>query len=85
MAKGISAYGEVHEHSFESLALPVANRKKMGVIAMKIFAQEQIAGKAPVKDLIRYSLSLPVTACVLGMPKLEFIEENLASRRRSSP
>lgn len=77
MAAGVSAYGEVHPQSFETLALPVANRKQMGVIAMKIFAQDQIAGKAPVKDLIRYSLSLPVTACVLGMPKLEFIEENL--------
>lgn len=85
MAQGISAYGEVHEQSFESLALPVANRKKMGVIAMKIFAQDQIAGKAPVKDLIRYSLSLPVSACVLGMPKLEFLEENLAVAKAFQP
>ena len=85
MAAGVSAYGEVHEHSFETLALPVANRKKMGIIAMKIFAQDKIAGKAPVKDLIRYSLSLPVTACVLGMPKLEFIEENLAVAKAFQP
>jgi predicted aldo/keto reductase-like oxidoreductase len=85
MAKGISGFGEVHEHSFETLALPVANRKQMGVIAMKIFAQEQIVGKAPVKDLIRYSLSLPVTACVLGMPKLEFIEENLSVAKAFRP
>lgn len=85
MAQGISAFGETHEHSFETLALPVANRKKMGVIAMKIFAQDQIAGKAPVKDLIRYSLSLPVTACVLGMPKLQFIEENLSVAKAFRP
>lgn len=84
-AKGISAYGETHPHSFESLALPVANAKKMGVIAMKIFAQDQIVGKAPVKDLIQYSLSLPVTACVLGMPKLEFIEENLSVAKAFRP
>ena len=55
----------------------MANRKKMGVIAMKIFAQEQLNGKAPVEKLITYSLSLPVTAVVLGMPKLEYVEENL--------
>lgn len=77
MAKGISGYGESHPNSFESLALPVANRKKMGVIAMKVFAQEQLSGKAPVETLIRYSLSLPVTAAVVGMPQLEFIEENI--------
>jgi predicted aldo/keto reductase-like oxidoreductase len=85
MAAGISAYGEVHEQSFESLALPVANRKKMGVIAMKVFGQDKIVGKAPIKDLIRYSLSLPVSACVMGMPKLEFIEENLAVAKAFRP
>ena len=55
----------------------------MGIIAMKVFAQEQL--KAPAKDLIRYSLSLPVTACVVGMPKLEFIEENIAIAKTFKP
>lgn len=85
MAKGISAFGEKHADSFETLALPVANRKKMGVIAMKIFAQEQLNGKAPVEKLINYSLSLPVTAVVLGMPKLEYIEENLTVAKAFKP
>lgn len=85
MAKGISAYGEKHDSSFETLALPVATRKKMGIIAMKIFAQEQLNGKAPVEKLIRYSMSLPVTAVVLGMPKLEYIEENLAVAKAFKP
>ncbi len=83
MAKGVSAYGEQHEQSFESLALPVAVRKKMGIIAMKVFAQEQI--KAPARDLIRYSLSLPVTACVVGMPKLEYVEENISLAKAFKP
>jgi len=63
--------------SFETLALPVANRKNMGVIAMKVFAQEALSKEAPPEKLIRYSLSLPVTACVVGMPKPEFIDENV--------
>lgn len=66
------------EQSFESLALPVARRKNMGVIAMKVFAQEGLAGKAPAEKLIRYALSLPVTAAVIGMPTLDFIERNVA-------
>jgi uncharacterized protein len=80
-AKGISAYGETHPHSFESLALPVAIGKKMGITAMKIFAQDQLQGKAPSNELIRYSMSLPVAACVIGMPKLEYLEQNLASAK----
>jgi predicted aldo/keto reductase-like oxidoreductase len=63
--------------SFESIALPVAVRKNLGIIAMKVFAQEFLNGKAPNEDLIRYSLSLPVSLCVVGMPKLEMIEENV--------
>jgi len=31
-----------------STALPVANRKKMGVIAMKVFAQEALVDQAPL-------------------------------------
>jgi len=84
-AKGVSALGENHPNSFQSLALPVANRKKMGVIAMKVFAQEQLSGKASVETLIRYSLSLPVTAAVVGMPKPEFIEENIRIAKAFKP
>lgn len=62
--------------SFETLALPVALRKKMGVTAMKIFAQEKIFGEAPTEELVRYSMSLPVASAIIGMPKLEHIEEN---------
>jgi len=64
--------------SFETLALPVANRKKMGVIAMKVFGQEVLLGKAPVEKLVYYSMSLPVTTAVIGMPKVEHLEQNVA-------
>jgi uncharacterized protein len=84
-AKGISGLGEHHPHSFESFALPVANRKKMGVIAMKVFAQDGLSGKAPVEQLIRYSMSLPVSAAVVGMPKLEYIQENIRVAKAFKP
>ena len=77
MAKGVSGLGEEHEYSFEATALPVAVRKRMGIIAMKVFAQEALTGKAPIDKLIRYSLSLPVTAAVIGMPKPEHIDQNI--------
>jgi aryl-alcohol dehydrogenase-like predicted oxidoreductase len=63
--------------SFETVALPVAVRKNLGIIAMKVFAQEYLNGKAPNEQLIQYSLSLPVSLCVVGMPKPEMIEENV--------
>ena len=70
---------------FEELALPVAVRKKIGVIAMKVFGQGQIVGEAPVEKLLAYALSLPVALTSLGMPKLEFIDRNVEWARGFTP
>ena len=67
--------------SFETVALPVARAKKMGIIAMKIFGQDALVGAAPANKLLHYSLSLPVTTAVVGMPKLEHLEENVQLAR----
>jgi predicted aldo/keto reductase-like oxidoreductase len=63
--------------SFETLALPVAIRKKMGIVGMKVFAQDALIGQAAPEKLLYYTLSLPVAAAVVGMPKLEHIDDNV--------
>lgn len=77
--------GEDLDYTFEEMALPVAMRKKMGVTAMKVFAQDKILDRAPVEKLIRYALTLPVAAAVMGMPKLEHIEENIRIAKAFKP
>jgi uncharacterized protein len=71
--------------SFQAVALPVANRKNIGVIAMKIFAQDALTGQATAEKLLYYCLSLPVAAAVVGMPKLEHIEENVRLAKAFRP
>jgi aryl-alcohol dehydrogenase-like predicted oxidoreductase len=71
--------------SFEALALPAANKKKMGVIAMKVFGQEYLVGRASTEELLYYALSLPVSVASVGMPKPEMLEENVALARRFRP
>ena len=71
--------------SFEQLALPVANRKKMGVIAMKVFGQEHLLGAAPVEQLLAYALSLPVSLASVGMPQPDHIEHNAGFVRTFKP
>jgi uncharacterized protein len=68
---------------FEELALPAAKAKNLGVILMKVTAQEKLlgAGKPETASLLRYAWSLPVSTVVCGMPKLEFVEANVASAR----
>jgi uncharacterized protein len=74
---------------FEELALPAANKKNLGVIAMKITGQEFLvgdgSGKANMTSLLRYSMSLPVTTAVVGMPKPEMLVHNVEIARGFSP
>jgi predicted aldo/keto reductase-like oxidoreductase len=71
--------------SFENTALPVATKKKMGIIAMKVFAQDALLSHAQPEKLLRYSLSLPVATAVVGMPKLEHITENVQVAKNFQP
>jgi aryl-alcohol dehydrogenase-like predicted oxidoreductase len=73
------------KESFETVALPVANRKKMGVIAMKIYAQDKLAGQVTPEKLVSYVLSLPVTAVVVGMPTLQLIDSSVEIARNFKP
>jgi uncharacterized protein len=74
---------------FEELALPAANAKNLGVIAMKVTGQEFLVGdgfgKANIESLLRYSLSLPVTTAVVGMPKPEMLAHNVEIASGFSP
>jgi uncharacterized protein len=71
--------------NFETVALPVARRKNLGVIAMKVFGREWLQDKAAADKLIYYSMSLPVSTAVIGMPKREYLETNAALARNFTP
>lgn len=76
-------------HSFESIALPVAQKKGMGVIAMKVTGRAALVGetadKASAEKLMRYALSLPVSVAVVGMAEPAHIRENAALARSFRP
>jgi len=76
-------------YCFESVVLPVALRKKMGILAMKVFVQGKLLGQGPSKadpeKLLRYSLSLPVSVAVLGMSTPAIIAQNVAWARAFKP
>jgi len=74
---------------FEELALPAARAKNLGIIAMKVTGQEFLLtnaeGKSNIESLLRYSMSLPVTAAVVGMPQKAMLEQNIQIARNFSP
>lgn len=71
--------------SYEALALPVAVRKKMGVIAMKVFGQDKLLSAASPEKLLYYALSLPVSLATVGMPRPELVAANAALARAFAP
>ncbi|MGB9434100.1 MAG: aldo/keto reductase [Candidatus Acidiferrum sp.] len=70
---------------FEELALPAARAKNLGIIAMKVTGQEFLLkgaeGKADIDSLLRYSMSLPVTTAVVGMPQKQMLDHNIEIAR----
>jgi aryl-alcohol dehydrogenase-like predicted oxidoreductase len=74
---------------FEELALPAARAKNLGVIAMKVTGQEYLLknadGKTDIESLLRYSMSLPVTTAVVGMPRKEMLDHNIEIARSFTP
>jgi predicted aldo/keto reductase-like oxidoreductase len=75
--------------SFEHAALPVARRKNLGILAMKVMGQEALVGssdgKSAATKLLRYSLSLPVAAAVVGMPRHAMLRQNTECARNFTP
>jgi len=76
-------------HSFESIALPAARKKNIGVIAMKITGRDHLLGQPPgktdIRSLVRYVLSLPISVAVVGMGHPEHIRENAELARNFQP
>lgn len=73
------------EASYEALALPVAVRKRMGIVAMKVFGQDRLLDSAAPEKLLYYALSLPVSLATVGMPRPELVERNAALARAFAP
>ncbi len=82
--------GETSEpgHSFETIALPVAQRKGIAAIAMKVTGRNQMLEGAPEgtgEKLIRYALSLPISHAVVGMSEQEHVRQNAQLARAFKP
>lgn len=65
-----------HHRSFEEHALPVANKKKVGVVAMKVFC----SGRLPAKKIVdaeaclQYTYGLPISTCIVGCDTVKQVE-----------
>jgi aryl-alcohol dehydrogenase-like predicted oxidoreductase len=72
-----------HEDSFIKNLLPVAQQKKVGVIAMKVPAYGRLLNKeagVTIQQAMHYSLSQPgVACCIIACDSVAMLEENVAA------
>ncbi|MFB3787761.1 MAG: aldo/keto reductase [bacterium] len=73
--------------NFAADVIPYALEHGIGLLAMKTTAQNGLIGKGGVtaEALIRYALTLPIAAAVIGMPNLEVVESNAQIARSLAP
>ncbi len=74
--------------SFIEEIIPLANKKTMGVIAMKVYFRgfaEKLPGYGTLEPFFRFALSHPVTTTVIGCDTLEQLEENAHFAMNFSP
>lgn len=70
-------------YSFAEEFLPVAARKGIGVVGMKIFGYKKLASVAD--RALRYALGLPLTTVIAGCSKLSELEADLAVAENFTP
>jgi aryl-alcohol dehydrogenase-like predicted oxidoreductase len=77
-----------HHLPFASTILPLANKKGMGVIGMKIPARGRIfkpEGIQGIKGPLTYVLSLPVSTVIIGCDNVKQLEENIEIAKAFTP
>ncbi|MBI4893901.1 MAG: aldo/keto reductase [Acidobacteria bacterium] len=71
--------------SFEKLMLPAAKERGLGIFGMKIFGNAFLLRTFSVATCLRYTLSLPVTAAVLGFSSQGQLEDDVRIAQSFSP
>ncbi len=71
---------EPHYNSFTAEIIPLANRKKMGIIGMKIYLRgmaSRLKKYVSMESFYRYALSEPISTGVIGCDSIEQLEQNV--------
>jgi uncharacterized protein len=77
-----------HRLPFQTELLPLAVRKRMGVIGMKIPARDRLLrpdGVSSMREAMGYTLSLPVSTVIIGCKTVEQLEENVTIAKAFTP
>jgi aryl-alcohol dehydrogenase-like predicted oxidoreductase len=61
---------------FETTIVPIAQKKGVAVLAMKVTGRRSLLGKTEATELLRYAWSAPIATAVVGMTGIKILEGN---------
>jgi aryl-alcohol dehydrogenase-like predicted oxidoreductase len=61
---------------FETTIVPIAQKKGVAVLAMKVTGRRSLLGKTEATELLRYAWSAPIATAVIGMTGIKILEAN---------
>jgi aryl-alcohol dehydrogenase-like predicted oxidoreductase len=59
---------------FETTIVPIAQKKGVAVLAMKVTGRRSLLGKTEATELLRYAWSAPIATAVVGMTGIKILE-----------
>jgi len=77
-----------HFLPFQTKLLPLANRKQLGIIGMKVPARGRLfrpGGINSMSDAMTYVLSKPVSTVIIGCDNIKQVEENVEIAKKFKP
>ena len=78
---------DAHYRSFQHEVIPVAQKKGIGVLAMKTFGSGVMlkSKTATPLEMLQYSMTLPVASVITGMNTPELLQQGLTAARTFKP
>jgi aryl-alcohol dehydrogenase-like predicted oxidoreductase len=80
-----TSYSDSPDMSFIKTALPAAIERGVGIFGIKVFGNAFLLRTFSAPDCLRYSLSLPVTACPLGFNTIGQLEDDVRTAQNFKP
>jgi uncharacterized protein len=80
-----TSYSHSPDMSFVRTALPAAIERGVGIFGIKVFGNAFLLRTFSAPDCLKYSLSLPVTACPLGFNTIGQLEDDVRVAQNFKP
>jgi aryl-alcohol dehydrogenase-like predicted oxidoreductase len=80
-----TSYSSDPKMSFVQTALPAAIERGVGILGIKVFGNAFLLRTFSATNCLKYSLSLPVTACPLGFNTIGQLEDDVRTAQNFKP